>query len=657
MFIRNFIKKQVSLSLVTVLMLAILIFGSSYALFQRAVSDTNVQSLNVGDLTIAFSNSSNNTLSDNDAIDLEDLTPMTDAAALLLNNNLYSFVITNTGTISYCYTIKLQNNPNYTTNLLSHQYVRYKLNTNEPQALSQATNGIIQRYTINPNETDTYQLRLWVADAETYQLPNETIGQEVHLNIVIEGEACEERQSSPDHWDEPGNNTLLAGIKSNNKRATSTISIPGQEKSASGSIDSKFMSADWIDDYVGQVPYASTVSDLRNNTNVSTGSFYTDYANMVGKYFIIEDFDYGYQDFQVDNGSIYYIYSADSSGATVIGPINSAVHLGTEAVLASTEDDYGTSFYYRGSVENNYVSFAGMCWRIVRVDGAGNIKLALSNYNPNSAANPCAASLDGDLMAFARLTANDASSYTSPFNQEYAYNTNVGYMYSNSPTSTVYATHHANENDSDILTFLKGWYDRVFSAADKEKLADVIWCNDKRLVTDNTYNPFDIPNAYITNYGTSTYDNYYLPTSRISFSSTAAPSLKCGTNKTDNLISKFTASSQTDDGYGNGLLNGYKIGLLTVDELAFAGANDESVNTAFYLAKNATAPADTYWYYWLLSPATHEDASGNWGVTPSGRLAKDWVSSNNPVRPAISLKYDTTISGGKGTQANPFVIN
>ncbi len=41
-----------------------------------------------------------------------------------------------------------------------------------------------------------------------------------------------------------------------------------------------------------------------------------------------------------------------------------------EAGVFATEDDYGTSYYYRGSVENNYVSFAGMTWRIIRINGA-----------------------------------------------------------------------------------------------------------------------------------------------------------------------------------------------------------------------------------------------------------------------------------------------
>ena len=38
-------------------------------------------------------------------------------------------------------------------------------------------------------------------------------------------------------------------------------------------------------------------------------------------------------------------------------------------------DADGTSYYYRGSVRNNYVQFAGFYWRIIRINGDGSIRL------------------------------------------------------------------------------------------------------------------------------------------------------------------------------------------------------------------------------------------------------------------------------------------
>ena len=45
--------------------------------------------------------------------------------------------------------------------------------------------------------------------------------------------------------------------------------------------------------------------------------------------------------------------------------------------LLSMEDDLGTSYYFRGAVTNNNVSFAGHNWKIVRINGDGSVKLVL----------------------------------------------------------------------------------------------------------------------------------------------------------------------------------------------------------------------------------------------------------------------------------------
>ena len=51
----------------------------------------------------------------------------------------------------------------------------------------------------------------------------------------------------------------------------------------------------------------------------------------------------------------------------------------TESGVFATEDDYGTSYYYRGSVENNYVDFAGKIWRIIRINGDDSVRIILND--------------------------------------------------------------------------------------------------------------------------------------------------------------------------------------------------------------------------------------------------------------------------------------
>ena len=48
--------------------------------------------------------------------------------------------------------------------------------------------------------------------------------------------------------------------------------------------------------------------------------------------------------------------------------------------LIETTDDHGLAYYFRGNVPNNYVLFAGLTWRIVKINGDGSIKLILNDY-------------------------------------------------------------------------------------------------------------------------------------------------------------------------------------------------------------------------------------------------------------------------------------
>ena len=43
------------------------------------------------------------------------------------------------------------------------------------------------------------------------------------------------------------------------------------------------------------------------------------------------------------------------------------------------ETDSGTTYFYRGDVTNNYVSFAGLMWRIVRINENGSVRLLLND--------------------------------------------------------------------------------------------------------------------------------------------------------------------------------------------------------------------------------------------------------------------------------------
>ena len=305
-----------------------------------------------------------------------------------------------------------------------------------------------------------------------------------------------------------------------------------------------------------------------------------------------------------------------------------AISTAAEAEFASTEDDYGTSYYFRGAVTNNYVEFANKCWRIVRVGGDGSVKLILHNDNTAGVANPCDAANNSASAAFARYS---GETYKSAFNTNYNDNAYVGFKYG-TPGSSTYEATHANTNNSTILTNLETWYNNNLKTY-ADAIADTVWCNDKTNVTDTSYDPWSItPNGL----GYAKNATYYGATQRLVNTSNSAggtgPSLKC-----TGELSKINS----------------KVGLITADELAYAGYAYAKNNTTTYLQENAT---DTYW--WSLSPDCFlGDGAFVWVVGgSSGGFGDGSVSSAGGVRPSISLKPSTNVTG-EGTSSTPYIIS
>ena len=364
-------------------------------------------------------------------------------------------------------------------------------------------------------------------------------------------------------------------------------------------------------------------------TAVTADTYANSYSSLVGKYFVSSSASSngsstaGTMKTTTNLSSVYYVVSATSSSYTY-KQITSNKNT-TEALLASTEDDYGTSYYFRGAVKNNYVQFANKCWRIVRVNGDGSIKLVLHNDNTSSSSSPCAASNNSTTAAFARYS---GSTYNTAFNSSYNDNAYVGFMYGTAGSSD-YASTHANTNKSDILKNLETWYNNNLKTYES-KLADTIWCNDKSTVSGGL------------GYGTNATD--YGAYNRLA--STKQPTLKCPNDNNGGKLSKFTVDDTTN---GNGNLT-YKIGLLTADEIAFAGSISGYYNRSTYLQENT---GTTWW--WSLSPSDFFGGRAGVWVVGSGVLAGNRVDGGGGLRPAISL-ISSTSATGNGTSDNPYVV-
>lgn len=279
---------------------------------------------------------------------------------------------------------------------------------------------------------------------------------------------------------------------------------------------------------------------------------------------------------------------------------------GTNGIYSS-EDDLGTSYYFRGNVTNNYVKFANKYWRIIRINGDGTIRMIYAGTSAHA-------------NYYDDHSANDMSIGTSAFNSSYNDNTYVGYMYG-TEGATTYANTHSNTTNSTIKTKLDSWYDtNIVNTGNEKYIADAIYCND-RSASSGT--------------GIGTTATTYAAKTR---GDNGQPTLKC-TNNSD----KFTKSTTI----GNGKLT-RMIGLITSDEVMYAGGT-VSTNTEYYLYSGV--------WYWTMAPYSY--ASGYAGVYVVGNFGNlynnDVNFTNGAVRPVVSLKSDA-ISGGSGTAASPFLV-
>ena len=502
---------------------------------------------------------------------------------------------------------------------------------------------------LKANEEKSYDLRVWM-DGETSI--EDGLNKNWEGKIVVVGVAANEPAPAPNGWYDAGSGTLLASLRDSNT-LKAPMTTPGKEVSAHTKDDVESTTSSVSSTYQAYyITYGTgwTANGTKFNltgTAVTSDTYANSYSSLVGKY-LVSDYipdagssTAGTMQTTTNLNSVYYVVSAtqDSFTYKTLGS-NKNVR---EALLASAEDDYGTAYYFRGAVKNNYVQFANKCWRIVRIVGDGSVKLVLHNDNTTKVANPCSSANNSNNAAFARYS---GTTYNSAFNSSYNDNAYVGFMYGATGTSD-YASAHANTNKSTILNNLESWYKNNLESYEN-KLADTIWCNDK-----STFTTYTSGSTYGTGLGYGTNQTGYGASNRVGadfiddVALYASPSLICPNDNNGGKLSKFTVSDTTK---GNGNLT-YKIGLLTADEIAFSGSAAGALNLSTYLQENAGASG-----WWSLSPGGFNGGGALvWGVG-FGELSAYSIRHSAGLRPAISLISSTSVTGN-GTSDNPYIIN
>ena len=636
----------VSITGITIVLLALL--GLTYAYYlTRIQGNTNTNSISVttAKLELIYGDNSAEIIKGTGALTPTVDTDEEDAIGTK------TFTVTNNG-IDSSYVVVIDNvsikkvSDNTDTTFVSNDF-RYKLsctvkdksgNTLEDESCNQVTNldifpikgGILVSNNILENKVHEYTLTLWYIDIGVDQ--SEDMGKSYQARVNIKDmTAVNPYETGVSATD---TTSLVYNIINNakaGKNGTTFVNTPlttpavqissvtsykttGEEATYVNSMSSmsSFTGATWYyyDTYVvDETTGKFTLSGRQNCTYINC------YSNLVGKYLYntsvssnITASNHG-ANTKTDLSNVYKVTEATSSSLKYVTIFNSPNE--AERVLVPTTDDYGTSYYYRGDVEDNYVNFAGMCWRIVRIAGDGSTKLILED-----------ATYECDNASFTgnRNIGSGYYGYTRG-----AYNDDFG--------DNIYIINYLNSTTDGMAAAFKTFQtNKLSSYIDKLKSGD--WCYDETAYSDQLgTNVLKDMSTYYNEFKTFYYGAY----TRIYGNKIA--SLKCNGTK----LSKF---SDNTDMY---------VGTLTADEIAHAGGKGGTSNTNYYLTNQYQQDGN---WWWTLSPYCFNGAYdytfyADYDGSLDGDVGVDAIRS---YRPAVNLTSSVMISGGDGTQQNPYVI-
>ena len=578
-------KRKLIVTSVSVIAICIAFMGLSYAYWYiRNIGDSTSNATS-GCFLVDLTNQSGE-------LYLENAYPITDEDGLKLKP--FSFTIHNTCSIFAHYYVNVELLEGTTLN--SH-YVATRVNNEEIKTLDSFDTAVttidnsVSSYTVaegylGADDTEDYSISLWIDEDVT--VDDDIFGKIFKSKVVV--------NSEPGSYDpvSAGYTKVSEAILANEYQTTPEIAKTKIASKQSVDLTNTAPLIKWIEKTgeagtrratkpsINAIKSDDATSNLtENDTKVKLYTTYTfdsdtaryslkgliyadpttlDYSGSTKYYFISENIQYNqttkklYTWNSMSDVSVIQVTSAskkttktnwngvsyESITYTLTGPTMSEMELETDKSdkgLYEATDDYGTTYYYRGNVKNNNVYFAGIYWRIVRINGGGSLRLIYNGTVKNA-------------TDYGQMINERAYQFNSIYNDP-AY---AGYMYGN-PEGTTYDEVHENTNDSNIKTTVDSWYktnieDKGYS---KYLATNVGFCGDRSLYAGD-----GVTSSKDTNFGS--YGRYQNNTAQFT-----CPNIE------NDLYTTSTAS------IGNKALT-YPVGLITYDEMVSAGMNLGHVN-------------------------------------------------------------------------------
>ena len=554
------------------------VIGITFAFFSTGGTQDTANTFTSGCLNIELTDASS-------SIKLTNTYPISDVEGV--DTTSYDFTIRNTCDTPTNYSINLES-LNQVSNSLNADYIKVSLSSdtfdNVISKLSTNTkatpelDGAYEAYTLytgnlGANETKTYHLKLWIDyNATVEQAANKTYSSKI--NVIANPET-----SVVD--------TLEATFSLDNKTLTSSLSSN-----------------------VTSATYCTTTTNICEPTTPAS----------------IENNSYTVELEENENNQMVCTKLNGTSKVICSNGLEIKPLLGGEYILASenaptnsttdwTNNGTGITYYYTGDTNevNNWVSFAGFYWRIIRINGDGSIRMIYQGVADSPTPD------DGN------ISGEETQIGESAFNDEYENNMYVGFKYTSNQV-------HGTGTNSTILNTLNNWY--ASNLADEAEYLDgnAGFCGDRTPSTSSS--------SSNGSGGTGTTTTYYGAYIRLDNKGTSNsnPSLQCDSQD---------VYTTTDSSTGNKSLQ-YPIGLVTADEAALTGITENNANTGSYLYTGE--------YYWTMSPSWYNGSYARvFIVNSNGGINGNVVYNTWDVRPVINLKSAIAITGS-GSTSDPFKV-
>ena len=311
-------KRLIVTSVISIILVSILMIGSTYSLFNSTDVDQEANVYKLGELVVTVEDAGNVTLDVSKPISNQRIPTITP----------YRITVKNSGTVAYKFNVILE--PTTATDEINHQFIMTKVGQLDPKQLSDCSKNIIKSDIILlPKTSVDIDVRVWISEA----VQNTEINKSFSARLKIDGIAAYSTTDSIDNGALVANDVIASRFSYDNSKTGLNCSdvqcaIDALAENVSGMIS--------LGDYVSLTPTKSSYSTDTTMTGYTSSQ--TIYPKELNLWRVIRINDDGTVDIISEHVSSVEVYFRGQTGyQNLVGYLN---------VLAS---QYENSTYTKGS--------------------------------------------------------------------------------------------------------------------------------------------------------------------------------------------------------------------------------------------------------------------------------------------------------------------